>query len=376
MKVAIIGGGIAGLTTALALQKLGMESTVYERAATIAEVGAGIWLQPNAMFVMAWLGLDQEIIRQGCILDRVEITHSNLNPIKKLSSGAVSDRYGNQTVSIHRGKLQRLLVEACGQQVKIELGKTYTGHVVHTEGVTIQFEDGQVEADLLLGADGVKSKVREQLNLPSIYRHTNQICYRGVSDITLPVALKSKGREVWGDNRRFGFAEIQEDRVYFFCVLNKTAFPRKMDKAQLAQAYATFDPIVPQIIQQSKGLHVTELYDLKRLENWSKGPVCLLGDAAHAMTPNMGQGACQGIEDAYQLSRLLQTHPQSPEVAFKKFEQRRRKKVDFVVNNSWSFGKMAHHKWGRQLMKGMMKVTPAMVLEKQMQWLYRMDEVL
>lgn len=111
MKIAIIGGGITGLTTGLALHKLGVESTVYERAPKLSEIGAGVWLQPNAIKVYDWLGLKDQILEAGANLTKVEVTYPDLRPIKRMKKGVVEDEHGNQTVAVHRGKLQSILYE-------------------------------------------------------------------------------------------------------------------------------------------------------------------------------------------------------------------------------------------------------------------------
>ena len=116
----------------------------------------------------------------------------------------------------------------------------------------------------------------------------------------------------------------------------------------------------------------THPHYLKRLEKWHDHNICLLGDAAHATTPNMGQGAGQGIEDAYVLAQLFSQYKTTDKL-FDKFEKLRREKVDYVVNNSWRFGKMAHNSAGRVILKTMMKLTPESVINRQLQKLYEIE---
>lgn len=373
MEIAIIGGGITGLTTALSLQKLGIASTVYERADTLNEIGAGLWLQPNAMQVIHWLGLERQILEAGCRLNKMEISYPDLRPVKKIAASVVADDFGNQTIAIHRGKLQRILYDSFSEAGRVELGMDYQSHRIEEGKVKIQFRGKAVEADFVLGADGIRSKVRGNLGLPSVYRDTEQLCWRGIADMELPKALRSEGKELWGRKMRFGFSEVSEGKVYFFIVLNKEICPEEDHPAALAELFSGFAPIVPQLIMGAKELHKAELQDLKRLDTWHGPKVCLLGDAAHATTPNMGQGACQGIEDAYCFSHLLKSHLDSVESAFPLFEARRRKKVDYVVNNSWRFGKMAHSPFGQFLLKAIMKLTPEKVMSGQMKKLYALD---
>ena len=371
MEIAIIGGGITGLSTALALKKLGRHSTVYEQAPELNEIGAGVWLQPNAVRVLQWLGIESEVKSQGCVMNKMEITDSQLKPFKKIKSDVVSDQHGNQTIAIHRGKLQRILYDQFAEQGNIELDRTFKSLTFETSRVQLKFEQADASADIVLGADGIHSKVRSALGFPSQFRKTNQVCCRGIANIKLPKNLQHEGKEVWGKKLRFGFSQLSEEAVYFFAVINKEICPEALDTTSLNSLFKGFHPVIGEIIKHAPSLHITELMDLKRLDSWHQSTCCLLGDAAHATTPNMGQGACQGMEDAYHISQLLDLLP--PTEAFKTFEEIRRAKVDYVVNNSWRFGKMAHHSVGQQVLKGVMKMTPEKVMSNQMNKLYSIE---
>lgn len=372
MDISIIGGGITGLTTALALHRVGINSKVYEQASVLNEIGAGIWLQPNAVQVLQWFGIEKNIINEGCLLNKMEISYPNLRPVKKINKAVVSDKYGNQTVAIHRGKLQRILFDRCAQLELIELGMPYLDHEVSQDKIQLHFKNKVIQTDIILGADGIKSQVRKSMGLPSEFRKTGQICCRGIANFTLPDAMKGEGKEVWGDKMRFGFSQISADTVYFFIVLNKEICPEEWTTNALSSMFKHFHPVVADIIKASSDVHITELMDLKRLKTWHNSNTCLLGDAAHATTPNMGQGACQGIEDAYYISHYL-NKSKTPDEAFKAFENQRRKKVDYVVNNSWSFGRMVHSRTGQLLLKGIMKITPEKVMSEQMNRLYHVE---
>lgn len=373
MKIAIIGGGITGLTTALALHKLGIKSTVYEQAATLNEIGAGIWLQPNAMKILDWLGIKDKILEKGVQLQKVNIVHPDLTPIKKLKNELVQDEYGNQTIAIHRARLQQVLFDEFSQYGQIELGKKYTSQSTENNKIQINFSAQQIEADMVLGADGIHSQVRQHLFPDSEIRKTNQICWRGISKFKLPESLTNSGRESWGYKRRFGFSHLPNDEVYWYAVKTTNGHKEKSDVKYIQSLFKDFSPVVAEIIEHVGFIHTAELTDLKRLKTWHKGNTCLLGDAAHATTPNMGQGACQGIEDAYYISNLLAQNNLSQET-FKIFEQKRRAKVDYVVNTSWRFGQASHNPIIQPIMKLMMKVTPEKVLTSQMNKVYHIEE--
>jgi len=373
MKIAIIGGGITGLTTALALHKLGIKSTVYEQAETLNEIGAGIWLQPNAVKILNWLGIKDKILEKGVQLQKVNIVYPDLSPIKKLKSELVQDEYGNQTIAIHRGRLQQVLFDEFSQYGQIELGKKYISQSTKNNKIQINFSEQQIEADMVLGADGIHSQVRQYLFPDSEIRKTNQMCWRGISKFKLPESLMYTGRESWGDKRRFGFSHLSDDEVYWFAVKTMNGHNEKADIKYIQSLFKGFSPVVAEIIEHVGFIHTAELTDLKRLKTWHKGNTCLLGDAAHATTPNMGQGACQGIEDAYYISNLLVQNNFSEET-FKIFEQKRRTKVDYIVNTSWRFGRIAHSPIGQSMMKLLMKATPEKVLNSQMNKVYHVED--
>ena len=378
MKVGIIGGGITGLTTALALWKLGISSVVYEQASELNEVGAGIWLQPNAIKILDWLDLKHEIAQHGNELSKMEVTNSHLVPFKKMKSEVVQDELGNKTIAIHRAKLQTILHNQVQDSCQVLLGKKYISHSVSPQGISVQFENGTETVDILLGADGINSKVRAAIAPGSNIRSSEQICWRGVSKISLPLEIQKIGREAWGKQIRFGFSQINEKEVYWFAVASADHVERvaRQDKKQyLLGLFQEFSPIVTNLISNTEltRIHEALLCDLEKIPSWYAGNVCLIGDAAHATTPNMGQGACQGIEDAYYLSNSLSNYLQNPEKAFQKFQDRRRKKVDYVVNTSWQIGKMAHSKIAQPLVKLMMKITPERVLSSQMNKLFAVD---
>lgn len=376
MNIAIIGGGITGLTTALALHRHGIKSIVYERADQLNEVGAGIWLQPNALKVLDYLGLKEKILENAIQLDRVDISDHHLRSFQK-GNGIVQDNVGNKIVSIHRARLQQILFDALPQD-SVKLTHEFKSFIQSSNKVKLEFEHTSVSADFVLAADGINSKFRKQLFSQSALRHSGQTCWRGITKIRLPKELQNLGREAWGNNVRFGFSQVTHELVYWFAVANAKPF-QKDDKSKLKdhliQVFRSFHPIVNQIINETDVEKIIrgDLMDLRRLEKWHNQNICLIGDAAHATTPNMGQGAGQGIEDAYTIANLFsQGHPS--ENLFENFEILRREKVDYVVNNSWRLGKMAHSRFGSVIMKSIMKITPQSVMNKQLEKLYCLPE--
>jgi 2-polyprenyl-6-methoxyphenol hydroxylase-like FAD-dependent oxidoreductase len=377
MKITIIGGGIAGLTTALALNKLGFQFEVYERAKQLNEVGAGIWMQPNAMKVLDWLGLGILVRESGTLLDQVDITNSQLVPFKKTGQQVVQDEKGNKIVAIHRSTLQKILFEALPKDT-VKLGYEFNSLDYSNNQLKISIGDKETVTDLLIGADGINSKVRDSIFSNTSKRFSGQTCWRGISEIGLPKDFQNSGIESWGRKIRFGFSQISENQVYWFAVVKaKQNGTDNIDsiKSELSQLYSSFHPLVLKIIDQTKAEKIirNDISDLKRLDKWHKDKVVLVGDAAHATTPNMGQGAGQGIEDAYYLANILAGNNQI-EQTLDLFESARREKVDYVVNNSWRLGQFAHSDFGQFIMKSIMKLTPEKVMKQQMNKLYSIKD--
>jgi 2-polyprenyl-6-methoxyphenol hydroxylase-like FAD-dependent oxidoreductase len=260
----------------------------------------------------------------------------------------------------------------------VKLGYEFNSFEQSKNQVKVFVGDREVMTDLLIGADGINSKVRDSIFSDTSKRFSGQTCWRGISDISLPDEFQNAGIESWGKKIRFGFSPITENQVYWFAVMNASkngTNDSNTVKSELKNNYKNFHPLVLNIINQTQADKIirNDISDLKRLDKWHKDKVVLIGDAAHATTPNMGQGAGQGIEDAYYLSNFLAKHNQI-EKTLESFESARREKVDYVVNNSWRFGKMAHSGFGQLAMKAIMKLTPDKVMKQQMNKLYAIQE--
>lgn len=375
--ISVIGAGITGLTTALALHRRGLRCRVYEKAAELQPAGAGIMMQPNAMVVLDWLGIGDRVRQAGIALERAEILGADLRPLRPSSAQYITDTKNNKIIAIHRARLQEVLVTALPPDT-LHCGAAYLGHRVEDSRVVVELDGGSLKTDLLLGADGIHSGVRSHLFPDTSLRDSGQACWRGVTRFPLPAQYVGTGNEAWGRGIRFGFASISADEVYWFAVTRARDCdvpPESVTREALAGRYRNFGPLVAELIQGTGEAQIiyTPITDLRRLATWHQGPVCLLGDAAHATTPNMGQGGAQGVEDAYYVSHYLAQSRNSRE-AFARFEAARRKKVDHIVNSSWRMGQLIHHAVGQSVLRLALKCTPEKTMARAMQQIYDVPE--
>ncbi len=373
----IIGGGIAGLSAAIALQKVGIECKVYEKAPEIRAVGAGIVMASNALQVFGNLGLAENIINAGAALAEFTISNEKFQPIQNMSQNWIREKYGFGNIAIHRADLQKVLIEALGKE-HLLLGKDFDYFEQAEKKVTAFFKDGSMVAGkFLLGADGIHSAVRHQLfpNIP--YRYTNQTCWRGITNIPVPDFLQNKAIEAWGNQRRFGIVPVNKEKIYWFAVL--TEKPGGKDepsrlKEHLKEIFSSFHPYVKELIGETPLDQIirNDLYDFKPIKKWHNGRVSLIGDAAHATTPNMGQGGCQAVEDAWALFNIF-SQTKIPEIAFERFRKKRFAKTSKITNQSFFLGEMAHWKYGRSIRNAFLKLMPEQMGRKQTEWVLNID---
>lgn len=368
--VNIVGAGIGGLTTALFLQQNGIDVTIYESSVAIKPVGAGIILANNAMQVFKKLGLQSKIESKGNKISYMKITDEHLNPLSVVDLTEYEQKYGVTNIAIHRGELQKILAEEIGYN-HINLSKRLS-KVEKTELFKLTFEDNSIaESEFLIGADGIKSVVRNQLFAKSTLRNAKQICWRGVCEMDLPLIYHNELNEAWGTGKRFGFVKISEKKVYWYALANSKNITS--NDMNLSVLFSEFHEVVLSIIQATaKDTIITsDIIDLEPIKKWQNKNVCLIGDAAHATTPNLGQGACQAIEDAFVLGELLNRGIDLGN-SFKDYEKLRKKKAQIIVKSSWHIGKLAHieNQYGIWIRNKIMRMMPKTVNKKQMDMIF------
>jgi 2-polyprenyl-6-methoxyphenol hydroxylase-like FAD-dependent oxidoreductase len=244
----------------------------------------------------------------------------------------------------------------------------------------LHFDDGmEVRADVVIGADGLRSVARA-LVAPSVkLRYAGHTAYRGVAHFALSAETLRSGAEVWGAGCRFGYGAIASDEVYWFAtrdaVEGEQAEAGRM-RESLGALFSGFGSPVRELIAATEESHIirTDLYDFEPMQPWHLGRVVLVGDAAHATTPNLGQGGAQAIEDAWVLADQL-SRSDDPVKAFVAYEAIRREKAAFVVNRSRQIGRMVHisNPVGRAVRNFVLRVTPASAARRQMERLFTLN---
>ena len=371
--VNIIGAGIGGLTTALTLKQKGLNVTIYESSAEIKPIGAGIIMANNAMQVFKKLGLQDKIEKAGNRISFMKITDSLLKPLSIVDISEYEQKYGVHTIAIQRGELQKILADEIGYEF-IRLSKRLS-KIEKTKLFKLTFEDNTtLESKLVIGADGIKSVVRNELFEKSTLRNANQKCWRGICDIDLPEKYNNELNEAWGKGKRFGFVKISDRKVYWYALINANNFYE--NHTNLSEIFNEFHADILEILSTTNKdkIILSDILDLNPIDRWQLENVCLIGDAAHATTPNLGQGACQAIEDAYILGKLLDEGI-AIENTFAQYEKLRRKKALNMVNTSWTIGKLAHieNSFGIWLRNNIMKLMPKSANKKQMDMIFNLN---
>ncbi|MEW8971695.1 MAG: FAD-dependent monooxygenase [Mesobacillus sp.] len=345
--IAIIGAGIGGLSAAIALQQIGQKVKVYERASEIKEMGAGIVLSPNAIKALGKLGVADQVRQAGSPVKKAEIRTPDGKFLVNMPVHKQAKRYGTYSYLIYRPYLQKILYEKLDSDT-VELGKKFSRLELDHENITSMFEDGEmVKSKILIGADGVRSRVRQNIFEDTPLRYSGFIAFRGISsfeDNRFPAELGG-GFEAWGKGKRFGFSLLGQGRVFWFAAINApqgTLLAAKNKKQVVLEHFKSWWGPISDAIDSTDEEHILihEIFDRKPIKKWHEGRVTLLGDAAHPMLPNLGQGGAQAMEDALMLARYLKRFPQDVEQVLSHYEQVRIPRVAKIVEGSRMMARM------------------------------------
>ncbi len=377
MEFILVGGGIGGLTAALALIQLGHGVRVFEAARELREVGAGVVLGANAMRALDALGVHDAVRAAGSEVTSMRLCESTGRVIRDVSVAKLVEQAGYSNVAIHRAELQRILLERMPEET-VRMGAVFERFELQGSTVIAHFENGgAVRGDGLIGADGLRSGVRLQVTPESKPRFAGYTCWRGVIDGSTLQLGAGCAVEYWGEAGRFGFVPIGAGRVYWFACVNSQAPNdagyRRWRIEDLRRHFGGFRSPVPELLARTSDEQLlwNDIWDIQPLKTFAYGRVLLAGDAAHATTPNLGQGAGQAVEDAAMLARCLRENT-GVEDAFRAFDERRRPRTTKIVNMSWQLGKVAQLEsaWLGKLRNLLMRWTPESVSQRQMAFLY------
>lgn len=347
---AIIGGGVAGLTACIALQKLGKNVILFDRSKPLSGIGAGFGLAANAMRAFDLLGMKEAVLPIGHFLDSYQLLDQRGKTLASPDAISMSKNFKEDNFAVHRADLHQHLLSQIDPK-NIILDKTATHSVELDDNQRVYFTDGTfVDASYVLVADGVNSRLRQQLIPNSVARYAGYTCWRAVIDNST-VQLK-KGSETWGREGRFGMTPLTNDRIYWYaCINSKPKNPKyaQFHISDLQKQFASYHNPIPQILALTKDedLLWNDIIDIKPIKRFAFHRILLIGDAAHATTPNMGQGACQAIEDVAVLIDELKKN-QPVETSFVNFENRRLARTAYITNTSWRIGKVAQ--WDNPLL--------------------------
>lgn len=338
-KAIVIGAGIGGLAAGIALHGAGLDVEIFERTPELRAVGAGLSLWANALTALEHLGLKEAVQRHSVATGASgSIRTWSGAALMVDDSSTLREHFGETVVGIHRAALQRLLLSAFGEG-RVRLGQPLT-HLEERGGqVTAYFADGtSARGDLLVGADGLHSVVRRQLHGEHTPRYAGYSAWRSVVPARL---LPSQVGEYWGDGKRFGLLPLAEGHVYWFTVRTQPEGV-KIVKQELLHLFRGWTPPTELLIAAAleEAILQNDIYDRPVLKDWGRGRVTLLGDAAHPMTPNLGQGACQALEDAVVLGRCLERGMDAV-AALRRYECLRRARTDRIVRQSRLLGTVA-----------------------------------
>jgi 2-polyprenyl-6-methoxyphenol hydroxylase-like FAD-dependent oxidoreductase len=350
VRAAIVGGGIGGLAAAVALRRVGVDTVVFERAERLDPLGAGLTLSPNAVRALERLGLVEDIRAVAASGRELEVKTPEGTTLMRVTLDESGEMLG-----VHRADLQRVLLDAAGE--------------VRLDSDIRDVDEIAGDVDFVVGADGIESTVRAQLHGPDAPREAGYVGWRAVCELD-DDRVRGRFTETWGCGERIGLIPIGGGRVYWF--VSESGRPRDYERVsvrdQFAKRFANWHEPIPEVIAATRddAISWTEIMWRTPLETWGRGRVTLLGDAAHAMTPDLGQGAGQALEDAVVLAACVRDGPEV-EASLRRYEAERVARTTPIVKRSRQFGRLASASrgWTCALRNALIAHTPRSVQARQ-----------
>ncbi|HET6977523.1 MAG TPA: FAD-dependent monooxygenase [Pyrinomonadaceae bacterium] len=367
VQIAIIGGGIGGLTAALALKQSGFNAEVFEQAPALLDVGAAIALWPNAMRVLNRLELTEKILEQAGVMKEIRWLDQDGFLINRVS---LAGNANYPAVALHRADLQATLLHSLPEE-SIHLDHSFVNYQQHSDKMIATFANGvSVNADFVIGADGIHSDVRAQLINDGEPVDRGYTVWRGIAAHVPSQIPPATAIEIHGRGKRFGIGPVGPGRLGWWATANAT------DTDSLSSLFAGWYQPVLELIEATPGASILETKALDRAptKTWGHGRMTLLGDAIHPTTPNLGQGGCLAIEDALVLTDCFRKFG-ATESALRNYERLRYERTAAVTKYSRYYGAAGQWEniWARGLRKTALALVPEAIASSVMQIVFAYD---
>jgi len=337
IRAAIVGGGIGGLAAANALVRRGIDVTVYEQAPALSEIGAGVFIYPNSLRQLERMGLGPALTAVGAKVgegsEYYRMDGTVVGRVLTTDSSGWNGLYG-----MHRADLLDIFAKALPASA-VRTGHRCVGFEQDAQVARLHFANGDTaEADLVIGADGIQSVVQKYVVEPSTPEYSGSRAYRGLIERAKLAGWREAAHQIWmGDGKHFMVFPVRRGELLNYVGFVPTSdqtvesWSAVGDREELAASFAGWDPRVVELLAKVETCFWWGLYDRRPLAAWSKGRLTLLGDAAHAMLPHVGQGANQAIEDGVALAVSLEGR-EAAEVPgiLRHYEAFRRARTDIV----------------------------------------------
>jgi salicylate hydroxylase len=352
-RIAIIGGGIGGLAAALALERRGAQTLVFEQVPTLSEIGAGLNLTPNAIKALRALGVEDQVNAIASASDFLNIrSWKSGRYISRTRRGDFKEKFGAPNLSVHRADLLGVLAGAL-KTTDVRTGSRAVAVEGRQHNAVARFADGsEVEADIVVGADGIHSAVRKSLfgagaDAP---RFTGCICWRGMAPAdAVPRDIEIADGALWmGPHGHVVHYPVRRGELLNIVAhfdsdgWTEESWTRECDVSEVTNAYARWNSQLTRLYPCSEHWYKWALYDREPLDQWNVGRATLLGDSAHAMLPYLGQGAAQAIEDACVLAAAIAKQPDDLDAALAAYQRIRAPRAKAAVLGSRARAKENH----------------------------------
>ncbi len=343
----VVGAGIGGLTAATALRRAGFDVTLCEKAPQHRAAGFGLAVQSNAMNALRTLdlGLDEALLRAGGRVTTFSFRTADGSELRRIDVTPIDDMLGAPSVVLARKDIHEILLESAGPDLRVETGAEAVGFAQTADDVTLELADGRrLQADVLIGADGINSVIRAQLHGAADPRPGGFVCWLALAPFWPPNLTEGESVHFWGRGLRFGLHDCGQGTIYWWAAQScdaELAAHWPYGKDDLLLRFSGWSPDITEIISATEEAAIIAVPALDRpaLTTWGDGRVTLLGDAAHPMLPSLGQGANSAIEDAVVLAHTLSGHSDLT-AGLRAYEQQRLPRTTELVDGSWSLGRI------------------------------------